>query len=157
MFRINRKTDYAVRVMFSLASRSFGTRLSTQIIQEEMLIPRPILQRIVAELARFQLVQTFPGPGGGVQLARPAEEITLRHVWEAIEGPIQISDCIQAEVECPLELTCPIQSRWKRLQGLLVHELEATTMAQLASEATPSDKTARDLTGHRSIVVEARY
>lgn len=140
MFRINRKTDYAVRVMLSLASRSFGTRLPTRTIHEEMLIPRPILQRIIAELARCRLVLTFPGQGGGVQLARSAEEITLRHVWEVIEGPLQISECLQADVECPLERTCPVQSRWERLQFLLVKELEATTIAQLASEAVPKEK-----------------
>jgi Rrf2 family protein len=140
MFRINRKTDYAVRVMLSLASRSSGTRLPTRTIQEEMLIPRPILQRIIAELAHYQLVQTTPGPGGGVQLARPAEAINLRHIWEAIEGPIQISDCLKADVECPLELTCPVQSRWGRLQSLLIRELEATTVAQLASEAASLHK-----------------
>ncbi len=135
MFRVNRKTDYAIRVMLSLATRPYGIRQSARAIQDEMLIPRAILQRIIADLSKAQLVKTFPGPGGGAELARPAGSITLRNIWEAIEGPILISDCLQTPDECPLDVTCPVQARWARLQALVVGELEAATLAQLASEA----------------------
>lgn len=135
MFRVNRKTDYAIRVMLSLAKRPKGARLSAQVIQAEMLIPRAILQRIIADLSRSKLVNTFPGPGGGSELARPAATITLRNVWEAIEGPLLISDCLKAPAECPLDVACPVQARWSRLQSLVMNELEATTLAHLASEA----------------------
>ena len=150
MFRVNRKTDYAVRVMLSLAQRPFGARLSTKSIQDEMLIPRAILRRIIANLSRAQLVGTFPGPGGGVELARPADTITLRHVWEAIEGPILISDCLKTPGECPLDVACPVQSRWCRLQAVVIQELEATTLAQLGSEARRTSTEFSDLATTRS-------
>jgi Rrf2 family protein len=150
MFRINRKTDYAVRVMLCLARRPFGARLNTQLIQDEMLIPGALLHRIIADLSRFQLVRTFPGPGGGVELARPAENISLRHVWEAIEGPLCISDCLVAPEECPFSTTCPVLSRWARIQSLLVRELEATTLAQLAPEAGCTDTRQMVLGGSKS-------
>lgn len=134
MFRINRRTDYAVRVMLSLARRSPGARLSTQTVQEEMLIPRAFLQRIIADLSRAELLQTFAGSGGGLELARPAEAINLRHIWEAIEGPLLISDCLEVAGECPLDAGCPVRFRWSRLQSLMLHELEATDLRQLAGE-----------------------
>jgi Rrf2 family protein len=135
MFRINRRTDYAVRVMLCLARRPPDVRLPTQTIQDEMLIPRAFLQRIIADLSRAELVRTFPGPSGGLELARPAETINLRHIWEAAEGPLLISDCIEAPEECPLEPACPVRSRWGRLQSLVVNELEATSLDQLAMES----------------------
>lgn len=134
MFRINRRTDYAVRVMLSLAKRPFDQRISTRAVQEEMLVPRPYLQRIVADLARAGLIRTSPGPHGGLQLARSAESISLRQVWEAIEGPLLISDCLKACGVCPLDQGCPVRSHWGRLQGLLAQELESLTLAQLAVE-----------------------
>jgi Rrf2 family protein len=135
MFRINRKTDYSVRVMLCLARRPFGARLSTQAIQNEMLVPRPYLQRIVADLSRAGLIRTFPGTNGGLELARPPYAITLRHIWEAAEGILLISDCLRAPGVCPLGEGCSVQTRWGRLQAMMVRELESTTLEQLALEA----------------------
>lgn len=144
MFRINRRTDYSVRVMLALAKRPFGERLSTRAIQDEMLIPRSFLQRIIADLSRADLLATYPGPNGGLQLSRPAEQITLRHIWEAIEGELLISDCLKAPGECPLNSGCPVRSRWVRLQSMIVHELERTNLAELAAEASSQDLASLD-------------
>lgn len=135
MFRINRRTDYAVRVMLCLAKRPYGTRLSTQIIQDEMLTPRAFLQRIIADLSKVDLLCTYPGPNGGVQLARPATEVNLRHIWEAIEGPLLISECLEAPQDCPLNAGCPVRPRWGRLQTVIAQELESISLDQLAAEA----------------------
>lgn len=135
MFRINRRTDYAVRVMLALARHPYGTRRSTAEIQNEMRVPRPYLRRIVAELSAAGLIFTFPGPNGGLQLSRPAETIHLRHIWEAIEGPLLISPCLKAPGQCPLDAACPVRGRWGRLQAMILGELEASTLSRLAEEA----------------------
>jgi Rrf2 family protein len=135
MMRINRRTDYAVRVMLALAKQPFGTRLSTEMIKDSMLVPRAFLQRIIADLSRAELILTFPGPNGGLQLSRPPEDINLRHIWEAIEGPLLVSECVQSPHDCPLSPQCPVRGRWGRLQRLMLEELESTDLKQLALEA----------------------
>lgn len=134
MMRINRRTDYAVRVMLALAEHPYGERLSTKSIREEMLVPRAFLERIIAELSRAKLILTFPGPNGGVQLFEKPEIITLRHIWEAIEGPLLISDCLQSPEECPLHENCPVRGCWGGLQKAMQRELEAITISQLSIE-----------------------
>jgi Rrf2 family protein len=121
--------------MLCLARQPVGARLAAQQIQESMLIPRSFLNRIVADLSRAKLIVTFPGPSGGLELAHPAGETNLRQIWEAVEGPLLISDCLKAPGECPLDQGCPVRLRWARLQGLIVQELESTTLEQLAEEA----------------------
>ncbi len=135
VFKINRRTDYAVRVMLCLAKRPAGTRLSTQAVQDEMMIPRAFLQRIIADLSRAELIRTFAGPSGGLELARPAAEIHLKHIWEAIEGPLQISECVDNPGACPLRDGCPVCRRWRKLQALIASELEAIDLASLVIEA----------------------
>jgi Rrf2 family protein len=135
MMRINRRTDYAVRVMLALAKRPAGSRISTGMIQEEMLVPRPFLQRIIADLSKAQLIATFTGPGGGLQLARPAGEINLLQIWEAIEGPLLISDCLEASHDCPLNPFCPLHPHWRRLQHGMQRELESVWLDELAAES----------------------
>ena len=137
MLKINRQTDYAVRVILGLARHGQNSRLSTGEIQREMLIPPALMIRIVALLAREGLVKTFAGRDGGLTLARPMSQITLRDVVEAFEGPILLSECLQAkgEEDCPFRSNCPVRSKWGRVQVAMMREMAAITFEDLAKEA----------------------
>lgn len=137
MLKINRQTDYAVRVILALAKPGEGARLSSSEIQREMLIPQAMMPRIVAQLARAELINTFPGREGGLMLPRPAAQITLRDVVEAFEGPILLSECLQAkgEDDCPFRTNCPVSPKWGRVQVAMLREMAAITFESLAQEA----------------------
>jgi Rrf2 family transcriptional regulator, iron-sulfur cluster assembly transcription factor len=137
MLRINRQTDYAVRIVLALAKQAPGARISTASIQREMLIPPALMTRIVADLARTGIIRTFTGRDGGLVLSRPAGQITLRDVVEAFEGPILLSRCLQVtgEDDCPFQLTCPVRTKWGRVQVAMLREMAAITFADLAQEA----------------------
>ena len=124
-----------MRVLLCLAKRPPGARLQTWEIQDEMLVPRAFLQRIIADLSRSELLLTFAGPNGGLQLARPAETIDMRQVWEAMEGDLLISDCLGSCDACSLAPGCPVRGRWGKLQALIRRELEATSLDELVAEA----------------------
>lgn len=134
MMRINRRTDYAVRIMLALAEHPYGERLSTKTIRETMLVPKAFLERIVAELSKASLIKTYPGPNGGIMLFQTPETITVRQIWEAIEGPLLISDCLQTPEECPLHENCPMRSCWGKLQKVMLDELTAMTLSNLSLE-----------------------
>ena len=138
MLKINRQTDYAVRVVLALARRAPGARLSSAHIRDEMLIPPAFMSRIVAQLAAAGLVTTFAGREGGLQLPRPAAAITLCDVLEAFEGPVRLSECMQAasEQDCPFQVDCPVRSKWGRVQAVMLRELASISFADLAAEAT---------------------
>jgi len=137
MLKINRQTDYAVRVLLYLAQQSEGARRSSAEIQQEMLIPQALMSRIVAQLAREGLLNTFPGRDGGLSLPRPASTITLRDVVEAFEGPILLSECLQVkgEDDCPFQSNCPVRSKWGRVQVAMMREMASITFEDLAQEA----------------------
>lgn len=137
MLKINRQTDYAVRVILALAQHGEGARLSSAEIQQEMLIPRAFMTRIVAQLAREGLVNTFPGRDGGLMLPRPASQISLREVVEAFEGPILLSECMQVkgEDDCPFQSNCPVRSKWGRVQAAMMREMASISFEDLAKES----------------------
>jgi Rrf2 family protein len=137
MLKINRQTDYAVRIILALAKQGEGARLSSSEIQRDMLIPPALMPRIVSLLARAGLVNTFPGREGGLMLPRPAAQITLKDVVEVVEGPILLSDCLQVQEEddCPFKSNCPVSSKWGRVQVAMLRELAAVTFESLAQEA----------------------
>ena len=134
MIKINRQTDYAIRVVLALARRGAGLRVSTSQVQKEMSIPAAFLQRIVADLAHAKVVRTFPGREGGLELARPIPEISLKDVVEAIEGPLLISECLNKDSRCVLGTTCPVQACWGRVQAAILRELDTVSFAELAAQ-----------------------
>ena len=137
MLKINRQTDYAVRVVLALAKQGQGVRISSAEIQKEMLIPAAFMSRIVAQLAREELINTFAGRDGGLMLPRPASQITLKDVVEAFEGPILLSECMQAkgEDDCPFRSNCPVRSKWGRVQVAMMREMASITFEDLVQEA----------------------
>ena len=139
MIRINRQTDYAIRVVLALAKHSERKRICSTEIQREMLIPQAFLPRIVAELARGEFVATFPGRDGGLELARPASQINLREIVEYFEGSMSVSDCMTGRTQCPFDMKCPVRCRWGKLQAMILHELESITFDELAQDTLEAD------------------
>jgi Rrf2 family transcriptional regulator, iron-sulfur cluster assembly transcription factor len=134
MIRINRQTDYAIRLILYLAQQEEGARVSTAEVRREMQIPLALGQRIVANLARGKFILTYPGRDGGLVLARPAQEINLRQIVEYFEGKFFISDCLMDKGNCPFDNNCPVRFRWARLQSHVILELEQITFKDLAQE-----------------------
>ena len=134
MLRINRQTDYAIRIVLALAKEPVGSRISSTRIREEMLIPKAFMSRIVAQLARTDFITAYPGREGGLQLTKPAKEVTLRNIVELMEQPLNLSECMLNEQACPFEMACPVRKRWYRLQKVILEELEQTNFEELAQE-----------------------
>ena len=142
MLRISRRTDYAVRVLISLAMHQEEGARVVQDVVDEMLIPLPFVKRIVADLTRAGLISSRRGSKGGVWLAKAAEEISLLDVVEACEEPVEISPCIDDPDFCPLSEACPVRERWARLRAVMRKELRSVSIAQLALESQAAPRKA---------------
>ncbi len=138
MIRINRETDYSFRVILALTEAGNNVRLSTSKIQKEMHIPPSFLHRIIASLGHNNIIKTFPGREGGVQLARPPEDISLLDVYEAVEGPINLSVCFSGETDCPLDTPCPVQKCLRHVQKAIIHELSSVHFDRFKPETNLS-------------------
>jgi Rrf2 family protein len=119
--------------MTDLASAPWGAVIPRRQIQGRQGVPPAHLAKIIQALVRAKLVRTFRGSGGGVALAVRAEEINLRHVIEAVEGPIYLNRCLVEPGACPRDHFCTAHPVWQRIQQVLMLELEAVTMAALAA------------------------
>lgn len=128
---ISRRTDYGVRVILDLASLPGGERASTQEIAERQNIPGPFLAKIISQLSLSGLVTTYRGAGGGVKLARPASEINLLQVIEALDGPVRLNRCVIEPGVCPRDTHCPVHHIWAKAQSDLSTLLAATTFDEL--------------------------
>ncbi len=132
--RISRETDYAIRVLLALARQGHGVRQTTGAIREVMAIPPLMAPRVVARLAQLGLITSIPGRGGGIELTRAPETITLKEIVTALEPDFFIAECLVDPDLCPFETTCPVRRQWARIQALVLRELEHITLADLAAE-----------------------
>jgi len=129
--KLSTQADFAVRAVVELARHEPGAVLHTADIAAAQGIPQPRLAKVVQELARADLVRTQRGQLGGVMLARPAERITVREVYEAVEGPILLCRCRQRVEPCG-EGQCDTHEFWNGVERLLMEEMQTMTFAALA-------------------------
>ncbi len=128
--QITRQADYAVRAVLHLA-RNGDTRTATSMIAEEQRIPPSFLAKIVSQLSIAGLLHTSRGARGGVTLARAPQEITLLEVIEAIDGPIQLNECVGDTGSCSFDDDCPLRPVWCDAQEDLVKRLRGTNFADM--------------------------
>jgi Rrf2 family protein len=134
---ISRRTDYGIRVILDLAAISEFRRASSHEIAARQNIPSPFLAKIISQLSLAGLVTTHRGAGGGVALSRPASEISLLEVIEALEGPIRLNRCTIQPEACPENGHCPVHHIWVQAQAELAHLLSQTTFGQLVEPPQP--------------------
>ncbi len=73
-----------------------------------------------------------------MQLARPPEDISLLDVYEAVEGPINLSVCFSGETDCPLDTPCPVQKCLRHVQKAIIHELSSVHFDRFKPETNLS-------------------
>lgn len=129
--QITRQADYAVRAVLHLARMGNTERAATSTVAKEQNIPPSFLAKIISQLSIAGLLHTSRGARGGVTLAREPKDITLLEVVEAIDGPIQLNECVGNDGICTFEEECPIKPVWCSAQEELVQRLKSTNFAQL--------------------------
>jgi Rrf2 family protein len=129
---------YALRALVYLArDAGSGELLTADEISDEAVVPRRLLARVMAKLARAGLVETSEGRGGGSRLARPPEEVTLRDAVEAVEGPFEIARCIMQERPCGEGRSCALHEAWVEGQNAILEHLGSRNLAHFSFQTPP--------------------
>jgi Rrf2 family protein len=131
IMQITRQADYAVRAVLYLANLGNNERAATSTVAEDQRIPPSFLAKIISQLSIAGLLHTSRGARGGVTLAREPQDISLLEVIEAIDGPIQLNECVGEDKECSFDADCPLRPVWSEAQNELVTRLKRTNFAQL--------------------------
>lgn len=116
---LSRATEYGLIGMAALA-RAGGSASVSEIAHDERLA-LAFLRKIFQRLAEAGLV--IARRGSGYTLALPADVITARDVFEAVEGPLAIRDCADGETRCSLAKRCRLVPVWTRVERVLAAEL----------------------------------
>jgi FeS assembly SUF system regulator len=130
MLRISKLADYAIIIVSLMAHKSQLIQSAAQ-VAAEINLRLPTVSKILKLLSTAQLVTAHRGTGGGYQLARAAQEITLAQIVIAIEGSLAMTECCSSEILCSLDAFCSIKENWKTINKLILTTLGSLTLADM--------------------------
>jgi FeS assembly SUF system regulator len=136
--RLSHLADYAVVLMTAAARRAAGERLSATELSIETGVPLPTAQKLMGQLAGAGLLHSARGAAGGFSLARPAGEISLADIVEAVEGPIAMTVCSGHEgpSECALDAHCRVKPHMGVVGSAVRGALGAVSLTSLCGPAS---------------------
>jgi FeS assembly SUF system regulator len=130
--RLSHLADYAVVLMTAAARRDAGERLSATELSSETGVPLPTAQKLMGQLASAGLLDSSRGAAGGFSLSRPATEISLADIVEAVEGPIAMTVCSEGRTDCALDAHCRIKPHMGVVGNAVRGALGAVSLVELA-------------------------
>lgn len=139
MLSLTRKTDYALIALAHMARDPEGC-CSAREIATRYRVPLPLLMNLLKLLTRQGFAKSARGPRGGYTLAMSPQDITLYDVIHAVEGPIQLAQCVDyhegstqtmSAGGCGLMASCPVHSPIQMVHNRLVEFLSSVTLADV--------------------------
>jgi len=130
--RLNTRMRYGTRALLEMARHGEGRALAIHEIADEQGISAKYLEAIFATLRSAGLVRSTPGPQGGYHLGRPADQITLRDLYECLEGTQGFVPCTADRKACGRSADCVMQEVWADYLHSSLRYLEGITLADLS-------------------------
>ena len=132
---LSQAVGYAIQALGHVAAAG-GKPVLVKEIAEAADIPGPYLAKIVNSLAKRGLLFTQRGVGGGVTLARPATEISLFDLCEAMDDPVIQPRCMLGTALCSDDRACPAHKFWTGNRAKILDFLKNTLVADVAAFET---------------------
>ena len=130
--RLSHLADYAVVLMTAAARRDAGERLSATELSAETGVPLPTTQKLMGQLTSAGLLDSARGAAGGFSLSRPATDISLADIVEAVEGPIAMTVCSEGRTDCALDAHCRVKPHMGVVGNAVRGALGAVSLTELA-------------------------
>ena len=140
--KLTRGGEYGIRGVLYLARQDEVKVSMLSAVAKAQGAPPRFLAKIFQALAKAGIVKSHRGAKGGFSLAKPAAEITIKDVIEAVEGPIHLNVCLIGEGECDQDKVCAVHPIWKEAQEKMMSVLARGNFADLAKAERQTRMTA---------------
>jgi len=137
MSLLSRKVDYAILILSYLHQRAEGG--SAREIAARFELSRAFVANILKVLCHKGFVASHRGVKGGYALQRPAEDVRLADLMDALDEGFHLTECTKAGPEevCTLVHTCPVRSGIAGVHERIREILRTVTLAELFHPVAP--------------------
>lgn len=133
MLKLSTKARYALRFMIELSRHEGEGLVHLAKIAEAQNLSQKYLEQLAMALRHSGLVHAERGSAGGYELARAPAEITALQIVQAVEGPIELINCVARPSTCGRAPECSAHELWRRLSEAVTQVLAETTLEDLRS------------------------
>ena len=136
MLRISKKVEYALIGLLHMSQKDDQALTTAKELANTYHIPQELMGKVLQQLARRELIRSVQGAKGGYKLQDPGKRITLNVIYEAIDGPFKIVNCIHMKDrrDCEQHYFCTIRNPMEIIQSKLEIFFEQLTLKDLESE-----------------------
>ncbi|MGH4125166.1 MAG: RrF2 family transcriptional regulator [Clostridium sp.] len=131
--KLSTKGRYGVKAMVDLAINYGEQPISIKSISERQSISEYYLEQLFSSLRKAKLIKSVRGAQGGYILNRAPEEITIYDVINVLEGPIEISDCLE-EGSCNNIDCCATRLLWKKIKNSIDSVTTSITLQDIVDD-----------------------
>ena len=142
--RLTTKGRYAVTAMLDLALHGQRGPVSLADIAERQAISLSYLEQLFSKLRRGGLVNSVRGPGGGYQLQKARDEISIAEIVGAVDETIDATGC-HGQADCQSGFTCLTHHLWSDLSQQIHGFLDGITLGSLVDRREVIDITERQV------------
>ncbi len=139
----SRECEYALQAVLYLALQQEDGMTSIKTLTRKLDIPYHFLAKILQRLTKKGLLRSLKGPTGGFALALPAEQITLFHIIEAVDGAGFMDTCVLGFAECSGRNPCSVHDQWGSMRTSIHAMLVTKSIAQMARETKKPEYTTK--------------
>ncbi|MBI2570076.1 MAG: SUF system Fe-S cluster assembly regulator [Candidatus Schekmanbacteria bacterium] len=133
VIKITRQADYGIILMTHLAV-SRALLFTARDLAGEVGLPLPTVSKILKQLCRAGVLDSYRGVKGGYRLSRAPESISVAEVIDALDGPVGITECVDAErSECTLAPGCRVKSNWRLINDAIATVLKGISLSEMVS------------------------
>ena len=131
--KLSTRARYALRMMVVMARHESGGSVLIRLneVADEAKVSRRYLEQLVIGLKNGALIRGKTGKGGGYSLARPADQIRLREIFESAIGRINIVDCVMQPEICLKSDFCECRSLYALINSKITSVLDSLVLADL--------------------------
>jgi Rrf2 family transcriptional regulator, nitric oxide-sensitive transcriptional repressor len=133
--RLSLQTDYALRTLLFLATRTGRTTVSDVAVFFGISVHH--VGKVIHQLGRLGYVRNHRGPSGGIELARSPGAMTVGEVVLAFEGNVHLLDCVATPGLCVIQPGCTLRGVLAEAERLQMDYLNSITLESLLP--TPLD------------------
>ena len=131
--KLSTKGRYGVKAMVDLAINYGGSPVSIKSISQRQNISEYYLEQLFSSLRKAKLIKSIRGAQGGYILNRQPEDITVSDIIEVLEGPIEISDCLDG-VTCNNVDCCATRLLWKKIKTSIDEVTNSVTLKDIVED-----------------------
>ena len=136
--RLTTKGRFAVTAMMDVAMHGGSGPVTLAAVSSLQRISLSYLEQLFGKLRRSGLVESVRGPGGGYNLAKPQDNLSVADIILAVDEPIDATQCAGKE-NCLDDRRCMTHDLWAALNDHIFTFLSGVTLAQLVKAQQKSD------------------